>query len=1172
MNPVTIEDVYPLAPTQEGILFHTLDDSGTGAYFVQASLALQGQLDLLAFQQAWQTLVQRHPVLRTSFHWDELEQPLQIVHSTVTLPFSVLDWRAIPEDQQDERLSAFLEDDRREGLDLNAAPLFRITLIELGADRFQLVWSLNHIILDGWSISLLYQELFTIYSGLLSGSRAALRAAPPYSRYISWLQRQDMVAAEAFWRSLLADVTNPTPLLIEQPDCAAAEQQTIVEINRFAEPGLAEGLQSFARHERITISTLLHAAWSLVLRAYSGEDVVLFGSVSSGRPDTLPEAEQIAGLLLTTLPVSVAYTPETPVRQWLARVQHQLVERRQFDYSPLVQVHGWSNIPRGQPLFDSILVFENYPLDDFLRGATGSLRCTDVKFITPTNYPLTVQVMFTPGLTFSLSYDAARFSAATAERVLDHLTTALTALISSPDARLSDLDVLPAHERQYVLTQLNATPLLPALDRSVAEYVASYAADAGRIAARAGDRSLTYAGLAARANQVAHWLLSLDLPDDARIGVFAERDLEMLIVLLACLQTGYAYIPLDPAYPDPRLQQILHDSRCAVIATTSDLDARISSLSETAHGSPIWCWDASTPELDSQPTIAPQRAVPPQAVATVFYTSGSTGQPKGVMVEQIGLLNHLWAKVNILELSATSRVAQTAAHSFDISIWQFLSALLVGGEVVIYPTELVLNPFALFSRLQTDGITILETVPTLLDALLTALDQQPDSTLHLRDLAYLISNAETLAVPLSRRWHAAFPHIPLLNTYGATECSDDTTHIVMRAPLADRTARVPVGQPIAGFQIYVVDQQLRPLPIGCPGQIAMAGVGVGQGYLGDPIKTAAAFVPNPFDASAGSRLYLTGDLGRWREDGQLDFLGRTDGQVKVRGYRIELGEVEAALVRCTGVHHAVTVVRPSAQQQLQLIGYVVGDAELTSERVREDLGRLVPRYMIPSQILILDQMPLNVNGKIDRRALPEPIEDAESGAALDAPQTPVEEIVAEVWCQVLDLPAVGRHDHFFDHGGHSLLATQVISRLRQLFGVDLPLRTIFEQPTVASLSSRIAVLRQHALNDNIPPLQPASREQPLPLSFAQQRLWIMDQLVPNSALYSMPVVVRLTGTLDRAALSTALDGLVARHESLRTRVDTVNGEPVQVIDAPAVCPLTVSDLEAVSPAERDAAV
>jgi amino acid adenylation domain-containing protein len=1171
VNNVAVEDIYPLAPTQEGILFHTINDGGAGFYFVQSCIVLQGRLELDAFRRAWEALVERHPVLRTSFHWEQLDRPLQVVQHEIQLPLEVLDWRHVPLEQHEEQLALFLEQDRQRGLDPNSAPLFRITLIDLGEASFQFIWSLNHIIIDGWSISLLYQELFTMYQAFLDDAQSSLDRVVPYKRYISWLQKQDLGAAKRFWRSLLDGFTTPSPLLIEQPDHAGSRRHEIAVQSRQCGPDLADALQKFARRERLTMSTLLHAAWGLVLCAYSGENDVVFGSVSSGRSSTLPEAERIVGLLLVTLPIRLSCDSSRSLSAWLSDIQQQLVELRQFDFSSLVQVQGWSDVPRDQPLFESILVFENYPLDDFLQGKLETLRATDVKFITPTNYPLTVQVMFAPQLTFSISYDTSRFAPETVERVFDHLVEALRGIAGcTPTMSLRELNLLSQAERELLLSTFNETVMLPDLERGVGDYLAEHsAARPDAIAVRYGDRTLTYKALAARANQMTRWLLLRDLPPGSRIGVFAERDIEMLIMLIACLQSGYTYVPLDPVYPDIRLSQILDDSGCMVIATTQDLAGRVKELVREQMQQPTFLiWDIPTPQVDALPTAPVVSAMRPHQVATIFYTSGSTGKPKGVMVEYIGLLNHLWAKIEVLEIGQESCVAQTAAHSFDISIWQFLAALLVGGEVIIYPLELVLMPLRLFRQMQEDRVTIVETVPTLLEAFLSELEHTSDHDLHLSNLKYLISNAETLPVQLTQRWFAAFPDVPLLNTYGATECSDDTTHIVIREPLSERTLRVPVGTPIAGFQIYVVDEQLLPVPVGCVGQIAMAGIGVGQGYLNDPYKTAAIFVPNPFGGPPGNRLYLTGDRGRWREDGQLDFLGRTDGQVKVRGHRIELGEVEAALNRCPGVRHAVAVARSNGRKQLRLAGYVVAAEGIETQQVRESLAGILPHYMVPDHIVMLAEMPLNTNGKVDRDALPAP--DDSDVTSLELPRTPLEELVAGVWCQVLNVPTVARHDNFFEHGGHSLLATQVITRLRQAVGVELPLRSLFEHPTVAGLGAYITAMRQKQPVEPMPPLHPASRQQPPPLSYTQQRLWIIDQLVSDNPVYTMPVILRLNGTLNREALSLALDGLIARHESLRTYVDVIDGRPVQMIEPPAACGLEQLDLRECSAVEQEA--
>lgn len=1151
LHNISIEDMYPLAPTQEGLLFHTLDERHTGAYFVQSSITLEGVLDINLFRQAWTYLVRRHTALRTSFYWEDLDKPLQLVHREANLPFQVLDWSGMAKDEQASQLNLFLNSDREKGFDLRIPPLFRITLIDLGSSRYQLVWSLHHIILDGWSISLLYQELFASYTNLLEKAPLSLPPAIPYRSYVAWLQQQDLDSAAQFWQSLLADITTPTQLAIEQPDLANVAH-TIVEYQTTCPADLLPRLQAFSRQAHLTVGTVLHAAWGLVLSAYSGESDVIFGSVSSGRSDTLPGSENIAGMLLTTLPMRISMQPTASLHDWLSDIQDQLVERRRFDYSPLVQVQSWSEIPYGQPLFESILVFENYPLDDFLQGKFDSLRSTNVKFITPTNYPLTIQILFTPDLTFSVSYDESRFTKGSIERSVSQLATACEAIINAaPETHIRDISVLPEIERHQLLHTFNKTETKRPLNWKLGDELQQQTIkNPDAIAVQYGTQTLTYKELTTQANQVTHWLLSHGWPSGTRIGVFAERDIDMLMMLIACLQAGHTYVPLDPVYPNLRLQQILKNSECVLLATTSDLVERLTQLTSELEGytPELYIWDKPNPDILQQPISPIQVDVSAKEVATIFYTSGSTGVPKGAMVEYVGLFNHLWAKIDVLQMNSDSCVAQTAVHSFDISIWQFLAALLVGGKVVIYPTETVLTPLSLFQKIQDDEITVLETVPTLLEAFLTAYDNSDTQVqLHLNQLIYLISNAETLPVPLSRRWFHTFPNIALLNTYGATECSDDTTHIIMRKALPASTPRIPVGIPISAFQIYILNDVLQPVPIGCPGQIAMAGVGVGQGYLGDPRKTAVTYIPNPFGGEPGNRLYLTGDLGRWREDGQLDFLGRTDGQVKVRGHRIELGEVQSALSRVSGVRHAVAIVRPNKNKQFQLLGYVVGIPTLTENGIRTELNQLLPHYMVPDQLVILDEMPLNPNGKIDRNALPTPSETNKQNSFSTPARTPLESLVAETWAHVLNLEFINRDDNFFELGGHSLVATQIVTRLRQLVNIDFPLRLLFEQPTVASFSNQLALLRQYGSSNKKPDLVAISRDNAPALSFAQQRLWLIDQLVNDKPLYTMPVVIHLTGSFDRQAFAMALNELVARHETLRTHFNLLNGEPIQII-------------------------
>ncbi|HYG62699.1 MAG TPA: amino acid adenylation domain-containing protein, partial [Thermoanaerobaculia bacterium] len=695
------------------------------------------------------------------------------------------------------------------------------------------------------------------------------------------------------------------------------------------------------------------------------------------------------------------------------------------------------------------------------------------------------------------------------------------------------------------------------------EVIAARAAERpAAVAVSHGGEVVTYGELDRRAEGIAHRLRAWGIGCEDRVGIFGERGVGMLATILGTLKAGTVFVPLDPRHPDPRLRAVLETAELRLIATQNELAARAREL-----GPSVLCWDE--PDTSDAADAAAVVEIDPRQLACVFYTSGSTGIPKGAMVEHAGMLNHLWAKIDLLGLDAASVVVQNASHCFDISVWQFLAALMTGGRVMIYGEETAIDPAGLLRAIRRDRVTVLETVPTLLEPMLQAAEEfaAAGESVDLPDLTRLISNAETLPVPLCRRWFERYPSVPLLNTYGATECSDDTTHQVMHTPPPPDTLRVGVGRPIPGFRIHVLDPHLDLAPFGCPGQIGMAGVGVGRGYLGDPVKTAATFVPDPFAEEPGDRLYLTGDLGRWTPDGELDFLGRRDHQVKIRGHRVELGEVEAVLARYHGLREVVVLALEAPAGGQQLVAYLVpGAAGLDVAAVRAFLRERLPEPMVPTAFVELAALPLTANGKVDRRALPAP--EPQEREAGEHPRTAVQVLLATVWAEVLGRERVGLADDFFALGGHSLLATQVTSRVRAVFGVELPVRAVFERPTVVEMAELVAAALGSGSSPHTPPLVPVPRDRPLSLSFAQQRLWFLDQLEPGSPLYNIPAAVRLDGPLDPRLFGRVLGEIVRRHEVLRTTFLTVDGRPVQAISPPQPFPLPIVNLTGLGGAER----
>jgi amino acid adenylation domain-containing protein len=1165
MSKRNIESIYPLTPMQQGMLFHSLYAPESGVYVEQLRCRVGGDIDVPAFQRAWQFASERHPVLRTAFVWKKSEQMLQVVHRQVTIPVEWLDWRDLAADAQQARFEELVAADRRRGFDVSRAPLTRLTLVRTGDDAWRLLWTHHHLLLDGWSIPILLRDVFTAYEAFRRNAAPPLPPARPYRDYVAWQQRQDLAAAEAFWRRTLAGFEAPTPLAIGRAAASPGADDRVYGLReRWLDPELSAALQAAARQQGLTLNTVVQGAWALALARTSGERDVVYGVTVSGRPADLPGAEGMVGLFINTLPVRARIDDARPWGAWLRDLQATQAEMRQYEYSPLVQVQGWSGVPRGTPLFESLFVFENYPVDETLREQAGSLAFSDVVVAEQTNFPLTL--LSAPGQRVMLraSYDGSRFDDEAIERLLARLETTLAAMAADASATLGTLPFATADERRLVVEEWNATGRdYPAEATLVSLFEAQAARTPEAPAVRFEGATLTYAELDARANRLAHRLRRLGVGADVLVAVAMERSLDLVVALYGVLKAGGAYVPVDPGYPADRIAYMLEDATAPVLLTQAALVER---LPAAPAGTAVLALDAMADELAAESGTAPGAAIAPSQLAYMIYTSGSTGRPKGAMNEHRGIVNRLLWMQEAFGLGARDVVLQKTPFSFDVSVWEFFWPLQTGAVLEVARPEGHKDPAYLADLIERARVTTLHFVPSMLQVFL----EQPGLDIQCASVRRVICSGEALPYDLTERCFARLPKAELHNLYGPTEAAVDVSHWPC---VRDEVRRlVPIGRPIANTRLYVLDPRGEPCPVDVPGELHIGGVQVGRGYHGRPDLTAERFVADPFAGTAEARMYRTGDLARWLADGTIEYLGRLDHQVKVRGFRIELGEIEAAIGAMPDVREAAVVARQDSPGDVRLVGYLVpaGERPVDVAALRAALGRVLPDYMVPSAFVALEALPLSPSGKVDRKALPAP----EAGATAReyvAPRTPSEELVAGVWRQVLKLERVGVHDSFFELGGHSLLATQVVARLREAFGTDIPLRLVFESPNLAALAAAAELTARETHGTAMPAIVPAPRDGELPLSFAQQRLWFLDQLEPGSALYNNPTAIRLTGALDAAALERTLAEIVRRHEALRTTFGAAEGRPVQVIAAESPEPvLHHVDLTALPSESREA--
>jgi amino acid adenylation domain-containing protein len=852
---------------QEGMLFHTISAPATDVYVQQLSCRLAGDLRIADFERAWQTIMARHAVLRTAFAWHGLPQPLQVAGDQVRLPLEIIDWRG---NATEERIEELRTSERLAGFDLRRAPLMRLKLVRLSESAYQLIWTWHHIILDAWSVPIVMEELFALYGG-----QEEPEPNRPYRDFVAWQRSRDLNETESHWRKTLADFREPTPLGIDRADAGASGYG--LEFLAVSDDEV-EALRTFARRARITLNTIVQGAWALLLSRYSGRQDVVFGTAVAGRPPELAGVETMVGLLINTIAVRVRVAPERSVADWLDELQRMQAEARRFEQAPLAQVQAWSGVARGTQLFDSLLVFENVPLDvERLRG--HGLDLVDFDFVERANFPLTVMMDVRTASKLGVGYDRARFDRGSMLRLLSHMRTLLARICEDPERRIGDLDPMTDAEQTELVRDWSHSPYVaPAVDATITELFEAQVERrpnqvAAIFAAPGGDVTLTYSELNAQANRIAGWLESAGIVTGDRVAISMEPSLDRLAAILGVLKAGAVYVPIEPALPTLRQQEMVADCGARLVLTALPaISDRVERRAATNPG--------------------------PDDLAYIIYTSGSTGRPKGVAVTHRSLRHLADAQIESFQIGADSRVLQFASLGFDASVSEIFTALLAGARLYMAPRNLLVPSRDMLRLMERWGITVVTLPPSVLARL-------PES--ELPSLRTLVSAGEACPADLAARWSRSVPRF--LNAYGPTE-------VTVCATIAEyRGGRPTIGRPMGDARVYVVDERLRPVPIGVAGELLVGGAGVATGYWNRPELTATSFLPDPF---SGGRMYRTGDVVRFLPNRELEFLGRRDDQVKVHGFRIEPGEIESALRADPSLHEAAVAVEGD-----RIVAYVV---------------------------------------------------------------------------------------------------------------------------------------------------------------------------------------------------------------------------------------------------------
>ena len=1144
------EPLMPLSPAQQRLWFLQQFEGSNPAYTKVVQLRLLGTLDTEALRLALNDIVQRHESLRCAFESVRGEPHVRIAPA-LQLPLAIVDLG-------EEDIEAWLQAEAARPFALEAPPLLRATLLRIDTNVHALVFAIHHIVSDGWSMGVLVREVSALYAARRSGSPASLPALPlQYPDFAVWqrTRQHDSTHARAlaYWRTRLDGIAPLLELPTDRP--RPAQQSNAGGTLRFQVPrALSDAARAFAQRQQVSLFMLLQAVFKVLLTRYSGQRDIAIGTPVANRERA--EFEDLIGFFAGTIVLRDQLDTRQPFDELLQQVKRTTLaafEHQAVSFEQLVEELQPQRSASYSPLFQVLFALQNAPIGALdLPGLAVTVLPVDTH---SAKFDLCVELEETAaGLSGLAEYNSDLFDRDTVARMMRHYVALLQGVIERPRASIGELPMLELSERRQLLETWNDTRVAHATQRLIHElfeHQARRTPDAPALVFEG--ETLSYAELNARANRLARHLRHLGVGPDAVVAVCFERSVEMVVALYAIEKAGGAYVPLDPHYPLERLEYLLEDSAACSVLTHASVPAPVQELfarrdiavRDLLRDAALWAHESPADIRRSDTALVSGN------LAYVIYTSGSTGHPKGTMNTHAGILNRLLWMQSAYPLDSTDRVLQKTPYSFDVSVWEFFWPLMFGATLVIARPDGHRDPIYLQRQIAAHGITTLHFVPSMLQAFM---DSVPIG--ELAGLRRVICSGEALLPSVAQRFLAAAPQCELHNLYGPTEAAVDVSSWTCRAQDVERG--VPIGRPIDNMRLYVLDEALRPVPIGVYGQLFISGIGLARGYVRRAELTAASFLPDPFANVPGARMYATGDLVRYRADGAIDYSRRIDAQIKLRGFRIELGEIESVLAAHPAIAEAAAAVRTQGEHK-HLVAYVAArDTAPTAAQLRDYLATRLPDYMLPAMFMFLERLPLSSNGKVDYKALPE-AEFEPSAAHHVAPRTPAETELVRIWQEVLKHERIGVHDDFFASGGHSLLATQVIARVREVFGVELPVRALFEAPTVAQLAETLGGNRPHA--EHVP-LQRMDRTRPLPLSFSQQRVWFLDQLEGPSATYNIPIAIDLHGELDASALRHTLQDIVDRHEALRTAFVECDGSVEQRIDATCRIDLPVIDVGA----------
>lgn len=1123
-----VKSILSLSPMQAGMLFLHMKEPESLAYIEVLDVELKGNIDKEILYKVFQLLIERNEVLRTSFIFQEVNKPVQVILNKREGLFDYKDIRHLPKIKKQQYIDKFLKDDARKGFNLTKDTLIRMALFQIEDYRYHLVVTHHHIIMDGWSIGLLFDELIRIYVMLRDGKTIDLMAPISYSRYIKWLEKLSYQEGKFFWLKYLNNFETVSIIPFKKHyKKGNYDNQSVI---RMICADDARKLAEYAKELKVTLNSILQTIWAILLQKYNSSDDVVFGNVISGRSDEIDGIESIIGLFINTIPLRVTTKSKQKFRELVQEIQRKFKASEKYGYLSLADIQKCSEIEGD--LFDNIFTFENYPVN--INSPNDIFEICKMVSVEETNYDFNITLNpVETGIRIKFDYNRNMFETESVEKIADHFESIIKTVLKMPDIEVRKIELMSVKEKQIVMNFNSKADFFS--DRSIYQFIEYWAQQTpDKVAVCWKNETITYSQLNVKTNQIAHYLSKQGFQPEQLGAILLERSSTYVMIVLAIWKLGGAYIPIDIEFPEKRILSMAENADFLI--TVSEF---ASLLFKKADSPIIIFLDEAYDKINTCSKKNLNIPIDMSRIAYVIYTSGSTGTPKGAMVEHLGMMNNIQGKINDYNLNQNSIIVQNASSCFDISVWQFFASFVVGGKTCIY-TKSVIMDVSKFVRqaFEVDKATVLEIVPSYLSVVLDKIERYPEI---FKTLNILSLTGEAIKPDLLNRWFSSFPMIKVINAYGPAEASDDITHQIFETPPSEDF--ISIGKPIPNNNIYIVDQNMNLVPIGVIGEIVVSGVGVGRGYLNDPERTKLSFIIDPFKEKT-TRMYKTGDLGAWREDGSIIFFGRKDYQVKINGFRIELGEIENCLVEHVNIEEAVVLHKTSNSNRNFLCAYLVAKTELFPEEIQHFVSKSLPYYMVPSLYIQLKVFPRLHSGKINRHQLLKHNSVSEGfNSNFEQPETETEKTLVKIWKHVLSLDEIGINQDFFSLGGHSISAISMTSLLKKELGLELPIFEVFSRKTISKIGMYIDGINKKEFKG----IHKAPERKSYVLSSQQQRLFALQLFDQGSINYNMPGVFRLKGDIDVIKLNKAFKALIKRHEVLRTSFITLEDKTVQVV-------------------------